>query len=143
MAKEIKTEIRINASAEKVWAILMDFENYPIWNPFITSIKGEVEKGNTITVRIAPPKGKAMTFEPKIIEKTKNKELRWIGRLLFKGLFDGEHKFELKDNNDGTTLFIQSERFSGILISMLNIENTKNGFVAMNQKLKELAEKRS
>jgi len=28
-AKEIKTEILINATPEKVWAILTDFENYP------------------------------------------------------------------------------------------------------------------
>jgi uncharacterized protein YndB with AHSA1/START domain len=44
MAKEIKTEILINASPDKVWAILTDFDNYPSWNPFITSLKGEVKE---------------------------------------------------------------------------------------------------
>ncbi len=63
--------------------------------------------------------------------------------LIFPGLFDGEHKFELIDNGDGTTLFRQSEKFGGILVpffnKMLDV-NTVNGFNQMNQKLKELAE---
>ena len=40
MAKEIKTEILINAAPEKVWSILTNFEKYPDWNPFIKSING-------------------------------------------------------------------------------------------------------
>jgi len=63
---------------------------------------------------------------------------------LFPGLFDGEHKFELIDNNNGTTTFVQSEKFTGILVplfrKMLDV-NTRNGFSLMNEKLKELAER--
>lgn len=140
MAKEIKTEIVIQATPEKIWKILTDFENYPQWNPFIVSITGEVEKGNKIVVSIKPPDGKGMIFKPTILTKIDNKELSWQGRLLFKGLFDGKHKFELIDNGNGTTTFIQSEKFSGIFVWLFNPENTKNGFNKMNQKLKELAE---
>lgn len=143
MAKEIKTEIIINATTEKVWAILTDFENYPNWNPFIKYIKGEVKVGNKITARIEPPEAKGMTFKPKILAFEKNKELRWIGHLLFPGLFDGEHKFELVDNGNGTTTFIQSEKFRGILVPLFKKQlenNTKRGFEVMNNKLKELAE---
>jgi len=58
-------------------------------------------------------------------------------------LFDGEHKFELIDNANGTTTLIQSEKFSGILVPLLKKQlddNTKRGFEAMNEKLKELVE---
>ncbi len=143
MAKEIKTEIIINATTEKVWAILTDFENYPNWNPFIKYIKGEVKVGNKITARIEPPEAKGITFKPKILVFEKNKELRWIGHLLFTGLFDGEHKFELIDNGNGTTTFIQSEKFRGILVPLFKKQlenNTKRGFEKMNNKLKELSE---
>ena len=142
MAKEIKTEIVINASPDKVWAILNDFNNYPKWNPFIKSIKGEVKVGNKITVRIEPPNTKGMTFKPKVLAYETNKELRWIGHLLFTGLFDGEHKFVLIDNENGTTTFRQSEKFKGIFVGLLSIENTKKGFEAMNEKIKELAERK-
>ena len=145
MAKEIKTEILINATPEKVWSILTNFNNYPNWNPFIKSIKGEVKIGNKITARIEPPKASGMTFKPKVLVFEKNNELRWLGNLLFPGLFDGEHKFELIDNGNGTTTFKQSEKFRGVLVplfkKMLDI-NTTNGFNLMNQKLKELAERK-
>ena len=140
MAKEIKTEIVIQAAPEKIWKILTDFESYPQWNPFIVSVTGDVEKGNKIAVSIKPPDGKEMIFKPIILTKIDSKELSWQGRLLFNGLFDGKHKFELIDNGNGTTRFIQSEKFSGIFVWLFNPENTKNGFNKMNQKLKELAE---
>jgi hypothetical protein len=140
MAKEIKTEILINATPEKVWSILTNFDNYPNWNPFIKSLNGEVKVGKKITVSIEPLNSKGMTFKPKVISFVTNKELKWLGHLLFKGLFDGEHKFELIDNGNGTTTFKQSEKFKGIFVGLLNLENTKKGFEAMNEKLKELAE---
>ncbi|GHT41346.1 hypothetical protein AGMMS49965_11000 [Bacteroidia bacterium] len=52
----------------------------------------------------------------------------------------GEHCFELIDNGDGTTTFVQSEKFRGVLVWAFGTEKTKNGFEAMNLKLKELAE---
>ena len=145
MAKEIKTEIVINATPEKVWAVLTNFEEYPNWNPFIKSITGQVFVGNTIIARLEPPEVKGMTFKPKVLAFETNKEFRWLGHLLFPGLFDGEHKFELIDNGNGTTTFIQSENFRGILVpffkKMLD-KNTTNGFNLMNQKLKEMVEQK-
>ena len=145
MAKEIKTEILIYASPVKIWSILTNFDNYPSWNPFIKSIKGEVKVGNKITARIEPPEASGMTFKPKILTLETNKELSWLGHLLFAGLFDGEHKFELIDNGNETTTFKQSEKFNGLLVPLFKKQldtNTKNGFVAMNMKLKELAEQK-
>ena len=110
MAKEIKSEILINAMPEKVWSILTDFDKYPNWNPFIKSITGNVLVGNKITARLEPPGAKGMTFKPKVLVFETNKELRWIGHLLFPGLFDGEHKFELIYNGNGTTTFKQIEK---------------------------------
>lgn len=84
-----------------------------------------------------------MTFKPKVLAFEANQEFRWIGHLLIPGLFDGEHRFQLIDNGNGTTTFIQSEKFKGILVplfkKMLDI-NTVNGFNEMNQKLKEIVE---
>lgn len=141
MAKEIKTEIVIQATPEKIWSILTNFENYPNWNPFITTIEGNAAIGNKIKVSIHPPAGKKMTFRPIVITKIDEKEFSWRGKLLFRGLFDGEHKFELIDNKDGTVTFIQSEKFKGLFVWMFNPKKTEDGFKQMNEKLKELAEK--
>ena len=72
-----------------------------------------------------------------------NQEIRWLGSLLFKGLFDGEHSFTILDQGNGRSLFKHEETFSGVLVGLfakkLDTE-TKSGFEEMNRKLKEVAE---
>jgi hypothetical protein len=139
MKYELRTEILISASPQKVWEVLTDFENYPKWNPFIKSIEGKPLVGEKITVRLEPPDAKGITMTPKVLAFDVNKQFRWIGNFVLPGLFDGEHIFELTDNKDGTTTFIQRENFKGILVGsfkkMLD-NNTKRGFELMNQQLK-------
>lgn len=136
--KEIKTSIKIKGTPDQVWEVFSNFSDYPNWNPFITSLEGEVKVGEKIKINAG-----GMKFKPKVLAYTENKELRWIGKLLFKGLFDGEHYFEIKDNGDGTVTFIHGENFSGMLVGLfakkLDTE-TKAGFQDMNAKLKELVE---
>lgn len=143
MAKEIKTQIIINASPEKVWSVLTDLKSYAEWNPFIKSIEGDLESGKRLKIKISPPGGSTMNFKPKVLELKAGKELKWLGHLLIPRLFDGEHKFELIEQKDATTLFIQSERFSGVLTNLLPKKvfiNTEMGFQQMNQGLKERVE---
>ncbi len=145
MAKEITTEVIINAIPEKVWAVFTNFSNYPLWNPFIKSVTGTIAVGHRIAVRLEPPGGNGMTFKPKVLAFDMNKEFRWLGNLFFPGLFDGEHIFELIDNGNGTTTFRQSEKFKGILVPLFKKmldTTTKNAFNLMNMKLKEIVEKK-
>ncbi len=69
-------------------------------------------------------------------------ELRWPGKLGFGGLFDGEHSFVLTANADGTTHLTHSERFSGVLVTLLKgtLTNTHAGFDAFNQALQQRLE---
>ena len=144
MAKEIRTEIVIQANKEQIWEVLTNFEEYPEWNPFIQSIAGPIVKGGKLEVKIVPPNSKGMTFKPTINELEVNTQLTWLGSVLIKGLFDGAHQFELIDNKDGTTTFFHSEVFKGILTPLFGKKfktNTKIGFEQMNIKLKERVEK--
>jgi len=143
MAREIKTEILMHSSPEAVWSILTNFDDYPNWNPFIKSIDGNIQVGNTFKARIQPPGSKAMTFKPRVLTFEQNKKFSWLGHLFIKGLFDGEHIFELIDHGNQTTTLIQKEIFTGILVPVfdkLMRENTIKGFEAMNEKIKEIAE---
>ncbi len=141
--KEMKTEIIINAEPEQVWTVLMDFKSYPDWNPFIKSISGGKTIGSTLIVKMSPPDVKEMTLKPILLKLEENKELRWKGKLIVKGIFDGEHYFILSKQCDGKTKFIQGEKFSGILVSLTGkiIKKTKMGFELMNQALKRECEK--
>jgi hypothetical protein len=84
-----------------------------------------------------------MQFRQKVLVCNPHKEFRWIGKLVFKHIFDGEHVFILKDNNNGTTIFIQYERFRGILVPFLTKTlntNTLTGYNNMNEALKKRCE---
>ncbi|WP_107039789.1 SRPBCC domain-containing protein [Brumimicrobium mesophilum] len=141
--KEIKTKIVIKASKEKVWKALTNFRDYPKWNPFIQTIEGDLKVGSKLKVKIVPPNSKGMTFKPNIIKLEEQKKLFWLGHLIIKGLFDGQHQFELIENKDGTTTLIQNEIFKGLLIPFFGEKfesSTRAGFNLMNSKLKEKIE---
>ncbi|MCS4436177.1 SRPBCC domain-containing protein [Aquiflexum gelatinilyticum] len=138
----IETMIRIYAPYEKVWHVLTDFESYPSWNPFIRFISGELREGQKLLVKICPSNEKEMSFSPMLIRTLPGRELRWSGKFLFKGLFDGEHYFGLEEIDENTTLFVHGEYFSGLLVGLMSsmLEQTKSGFDQMNQALKKTCE---
>lgn len=138
----VSSSIVIAARPERVWDILSDFAAYPEWNPFMPSISGPLESGGKLSVRLHPPGGKAITFKPTVLVVKTNHELRWKGRLILPGLFDGEHHFQLSATHEGT-LFKQGENFSGIIVMLMGssgFKGTERGFLAMNEALKKRAE---
>lgn len=132
----------IAAPPEKVWGILTDFESYPDWNPFIIEASGRLARGERLELRMRPPGGKAMTFKPRVLEVESSRELRWLGRLLVPGLFDGEHWFRLEPSGKGT-LLTQGERFTGVLPPLMGklLDRTEKGFDELNRALKARAER--
>jgi hypothetical protein len=93
-----------------VWAVVTDFAAYPEWNPFIRRISGELREGARLEVRIEPPGARATTFKPTVRVVETNRELRWLGRLLVPGIFDGEHSLRIEPREGGRSRFFQSER---------------------------------
>jgi len=139
----LQTEIEINAGAGRVWEILTDFAAYPDWNPFIRFIHGIPEKAARLEVRVQPSGTKGMTFRPTILVIDAGRELRWLGRVLLPGLFDGEHRFAIQPLADGKVLFQHSELFSGVLVPLFRDSldrDTRRGFDDMNRALKACAE---
>ena len=144
MGRVIETSIKIDAPPNVVWDHLTDFARMPEWNPFIRAISGPLQIGGRLAVRIAPPGKSEMTFKPTVIALRDARELRWLGRFLIPGLFDGEHYLLLAaDGTDQTTTFTQGETFSGVLVGPLGgtLSATESGFKAMNEALKLRAEK--
>ena len=140
--KTIETSILIDATPQKVWEVLTDFENYSKWNPFIQSIHGQKEKGGRLEVSIQPPEGNKLSFEPVVLEWCKHKMIRWKRELYITGLFDGEHYFIIEPYKSYGTNFIQGENFSGLLVPLLrkSLYKTEKGFYMMNADLKEYCE---
>lgn len=142
MSKNISTEITINATKEKVWNILTDFDNYKSWNPFIINSSGKAVAGTKL-VNTMKNRDRLIKFKPTILSVKQYEYFDWLGSLFLKGLFDGHHYFKIDDLGNGQIKLTQGENFSGILsgIILKSIgEETKNNFVKMNLALKQFAE---
>ena len=126
-----------------MWNVLVDFAAYPDWNPFIRRLQGEATVGARLEVTVQPPGGKAMTFRPRVLAAEPARELRWLGRVLLPGLFDGEHGFRLEAVAGGCRLH-HGETFRGLLVPLFarTLDATEQGFGALNQALKERVERR-
>jgi hypothetical protein len=94
--KELHPQIKINASAKRVWQLLTDFASYPHWNPLIRRISGEPTIGERLQVRLEPPESRDITLRPKVLTAEPNHQLRWLEHLFVPGLFDGEHFFAIQ-----------------------------------------------
>jgi hypothetical protein len=142
MARHIHTEILIQATPQAVWRVLTDFGAYPEWNPFIESLAGVPEPGSRLAMVMCTPDGKRHHLRPVVLQATPPTRLRWLGRVGFPGVFDGEHSFELLPEGAGTRLR-HTESFQGVLVPLLwkQVESAaKAGFHAMNSALKARAE---
>jgi hypothetical protein len=143
MAKQLRTQVDIHASPERVWQILTDFAAYPQWNPFMPRASGSARRGERLTIRLQPVGGRGTTFRPTVLEADPGKRLRWIGRVLVPGVFDGEHSFTIQPLGQGQVRLVQQEDFRGLLVPLLAgslDRRTLPAFEQMNQALKRRAE---
>jgi len=137
MTRRIATAIDIDAPAAMVWRVLVDFPSYPEWNPFIRRISGEVKVGARLEVTVQPVNRKPMTFRPTVRVVEADRELRWLGRVLLPGIFDGEHAFIIEPRVGGCRLR-HEEGFSGLLVPAFSamLADTATSFASLNSALK-------
>jgi hypothetical protein len=142
MSRDIQDTIEINASPAAVWAAFTDTGSFAAWNPFLRRADGELRPQAKLDVQIKPPGARALSFKPTVLAVEPERELRWIGRFIVPGLFDGEHSFRLEPLDSGGTRFTTAEHFSGLLVPVFSgyLDKTQTGFEQMNAALKARAE---
>ena len=96
-----------------------------------------------IKVRLFPPGSRPATFRPTVVVFRPNDSFHWLGKLLVRGLFDGEHQFRVESLGEGRTRFVQREEFRGLLTGLmmrLVRASTTKGFEELNEALKARVE---
>jgi hypothetical protein len=138
---QLRTEVEIEAPASRVYRVLCDFRRYPEWNPFITSLVGDLRVGALLTVALSLPEGNDYRLRPTLTELCEASELRWRGPLL-PALLYSEHFFQLSAQGEHRTRLVQGQTLSGVLLrfSGQRLTLTMRGMVYMNQALKKRAE---
>ena len=140
--KELRTEIVINASPEKVWQVLTDLDRYPEWNPFICHAIGKVKIGEPVDIDFQPD-SQGLKLHCTVARNQPNRELSWKYHVTHPLLFRGEHIFTIEPLGENSVRFTDCEEFNGLLVftQAKDIDtNTKRGFEAMDKALKARAE---
>ncbi len=144
---EISAEATIEGTPEEVWTVLSDFAAYGDWNPGMEEVEGQAVVGSRLRIVFKLKGDRTMRMRPTVLAAEPGRELRWIGRLLMPGIFDGEHRFEIHPDGPDRVRFVQGERFRGLLVPFLRkmIEvDTLQTFEAVNAALsRRVAELRS
>jgi len=140
--RQIHTEIDIAAPIAEVWRVLTDWPNYGTWNPWMTGVSGTLRVGARLEATLSLG-ARALTIRPTIVHVDEGRSFRWLGHMMFAGVFDGEHAFALEPLDEGQTRFTHSERFGGVLAGLtlaLVGTQTEQGFKTMNEALKRRCE---
>ena len=136
-SKAIDTKIKINASPCTVFDVLADFERYPEWNPYHIRVVGEPEVGAPLEIRVSRPDGKVVDVpHVRVLEVKSCRTLVWGGGL--RGVFRGEHRFDLEPVSENVTVLSHTERFDGVFIGFadLPVDVLTQGYEQMNTALK-------
>jgi hypothetical protein len=142
--KSVRTELVIDAPPERVWSVLTGFGSYGAWNPCIRRIDGEAKEGQPLRITIRFGSLPPIRFTARIDRFRKDEILGWHGVLFF-GLLNGRHWFELHPLDAGKTRFVHSETFSGLLSTpFLSIFSgvIRASYNAMNRALKAKVEQK-
>lgn len=141
----IHTTIEIDASPDQVWSVLVDFPSHASWNPFFASVAGDAIVGATLRIAARKDDGsEGVVFRPVVLDVEPGRRLRWKGKLLVRGLFDGTHDFRLEALDDGRTRLHHGEEFRGLLVPLFGriLRDTEVGFRDFNQALADRVEGR-
>lgn len=103
----------IDATPAEVWSALTDVERHNAWNSTIDELKGPIELGQRLAIRVPVAANRA--FRPRVIAFEPSTKMVWQDGA--PGIFRGTRTFTLNPEGNGT-LFSMTEEFKGFVIPM-------------------------
>ncbi|MEX0287665.1 MAG: SRPBCC domain-containing protein [Flavobacteriaceae bacterium] len=104
--QQTSISIEIDADTSIIWALLTNASDFPRWNSTVTSLEGEIKKGEKI--RLKSYLDKKRTFKIKVRELIPEKSMVW-------GDGQGKRIFKLESNPDSSITFRMSEKIGGFM----------------------------
>lgn len=136
----LSTSIAIPAPVDVVWHLVADPAAHLAWNPNLRGIEGSFATGRRFRMTLGAAGKGTITFRPRVLSRQENDHLTWRGRLWLPFLFDGTHSLRVAPDGKGGTVFTNEERFSGLLLAVIDVGRFRPDFDAANRGLKRLAE---
>lgn len=134
--------IKINASDEAVYNILINFTAYEQWNPFVASIDKDAQVGDLVKVKAQLGRF-SMPVYHRILAMQKNEVLHWEDSGWFTQLAYGQRIRTIKKIDEHSISLSNKLTVSGPLawlVHLFSAKTLRNGMQAENQALKNRAE---
>jgi len=131
---DFETAVEIKASAAQVWAVLTNFPAYPIWNPFIYPVKGDLRVGNKLEITIHPG-AQSITYEATVVAARPDRELAWFAHSLSPGVFDTTFRFTIEPIQANRVRLVSRETHKGVasILEATLVKEVRSGLDAMTK----------
>ena len=116
-----QTTFDVNASADAVWRVLTNLDQYGEWNPQIPRASGAIQEKGQIALRLALPGRPAMDLVATIEEVRRGELLTWRGHVLAPWFFEGYRKFEIHEAGDHRVSVTHVEDIHGLFAPLFAV----------------------
>jgi uncharacterized protein YndB with AHSA1/START domain len=143
---ELRSEVEIARTPQRVWDVLIDTGRYPRWNPFIVQAEGRLAVGETLRLIISPPGGREIKLTRKVEAIDEARELAWSGGYGWGLLLRSRQRFQLMPTRNGQhTRLLVAEDLKGPGVTGNNplALEVARGTALMNQALRRECERPS
>jgi hypothetical protein len=106
--------IAIDASPERIWALLTDATAFASWNSTVTTIGGTIALGQRLALRV--PAAPDRVFKPEVIRFEPSSCMVWKDGMA--PFFRGVRTFRLASLPGGRTEFAMSEVLTGLMLPL-------------------------
>lgn len=130
--KTFHVETVISAPAEDIWAVLMNTENYPEWNPTFVAVEGDYAEGAKVLNKVKNPSGQILEMTATVRALTPNRELRQTGGM--PGIITFDHRWILEPVEGGIKV-IQHEVDRGAFLWFWNSDCIEPAYSRTTQAL--------
>lgn len=137
-SRSVSTTTIVQAPREDVWRILLDFDDYADWNPYLR-VTGSPVLGGSVDLRFGDESG-ARELEATILVLKPPRKLRLQSRLLAPGIMDVEYEIIVAPVTPRVTKVIQRARDEGVVVPLTSAVPTRAGLEQMAAALARRAE---
>jgi hypothetical protein len=110
---EIRAEAEMEGSPELVWYVLTDLPRYPVWNPFLYPVEGELRPGRTLEVTVHSGTLLA-TYQATVLKVERDRLLSWSGQAVSPGVFTTIFSFSIEPAGRGRVRLVSRETRQGL-----------------------------
>ncbi|MEO8812229.1 MAG: SRPBCC domain-containing protein [Caulobacteraceae bacterium] len=138
MPLKIEHRLGIPASAEAIWAVIVDVTAWSQWNPLYPKADGLIRMGAPLTLEVAIPGRPPRTIRPVVADWVPNEQVHWTLSTMG-GLVKSTRYIEIEQLTATGCIFSNGEIFEGPLGALVAgriRRDLRAAFAAMGEAVK-------